>query len=53
MSDAKKILVHICCVPCAVPSAERLLLDGHEVVFYFSNSNIHPEQDVLQLRLKM
>ncbi|MCF7848198.1 MAG: epoxyqueuosine reductase QueH [Kiritimatiellales bacterium] len=45
MSEPKKILVHICCAPCAAPSAERLLLDGHEVGFYFSNSNIHPEQE--------
>jgi hypothetical protein len=44
----KKILLHTCCAPCAAPSAERLVLDGHEVVLYFSNFNIHPEAEYLK-----
>lgn len=44
----KRILLHTCCAPCAAPSAERLVLDGHEVVFYFSNFNIHPEAEYLK-----
>lgn len=42
------ILLHTCCAPCAAPSAERLVLDGHEVVLYFSNMNIHPEAEYLK-----
>ena len=43
-----RILLHTCCAPCAAPSAERLVLDGHEVVLYFSNFNIHPEAEYLK-----
>ncbi|MCU0858937.1 MAG: epoxyqueuosine reductase QueH [Pontiellaceae bacterium] len=39
------ILLHTCCAPCAAPSAERLVLNGREVVLYFSNFNIHPEAE--------
>jgi predicted adenine nucleotide alpha hydrolase (AANH) superfamily ATPase len=42
------ILLHTCCAPCAAPSAERLVLDGHQVVLYFSNFNIHPETEYLK-----
>lgn len=48
---ASRILLHTCCAPCAAPSAERLVLDGHEVVLYFSNFNIHPVSEYLK-RLK-
>lgn len=37
-----KLLLHTCCAPCAAPSAERMVLEGREVVLYFSNVNIHP-----------
>jgi epoxyqueuosine reductase len=40
-----RILVHICCAPCATASAERLLLEGRKPVLYFSNSNIAPEAE--------
>ncbi|MDK2963763.1 MAG: epoxyqueuosine reductase [Verrucomicrobiota bacterium] len=40
-----KILLHTCCAPCAAPSAERLVLEGREVVLYFSNFNIYPEAE--------
>lgn len=42
------ILLHTCCAPCAAPSAERLVLDGREVILYFSNFNIHPEAEYLK-----
>lgn len=48
MSDSennKKILVHMCCAPCAAPGGEKLLLQGYEVVLYFSNSNIFPYEE--------
>jgi len=42
----KKILVHVCCAPCAAPSLERVQLeDWDEVGLYFSNSNIFPQQE--------
>ena len=45
MNPVGKILLHTCCAPCCAPSAERLVLDGAEVILYFSNSNIHPETE--------
>ena len=40
-----KILLHICCGVCAAGVAERLLREGHLVVGYFYNPNIHPEAE--------
>lgn len=40
MIKTKKILLHVCCAPCATTCVERLLADGREVILYFSNSNI-------------
>jgi len=45
MMKKSKILLHTCCAPCAAPSAERLVLEGREVVLYFSNFNISPEAE--------
>ena len=45
MKTLAKILLHTCCAPCAAPSAERLVLNGKEVVLFFSNFNIHPEKE--------
>lgn len=47
MQENKKILVHMCCAPCAAPSGERLLLQGYEVVLFFSNSNIYPYEEYI------
>lgn len=47
-NSAQRILLHTCCAPCAAPSAERMVLEGREVVLYFSNMNIHPEQEYLK-----
>ena len=47
MSENKKILVHMCCAPCAAPSVEKLMLDEYEVVLYFCNSNIYPHEEYL------
>ena len=40
----EKLLLHCCCGPCATyPS--KVLKDSFEVIAFFSNSNIHPEQE--------
>ncbi len=41
----KKILVHVCCGPCATSSVLRLLEEGWKPVLYFSNSNIYPYEE--------
>ena len=41
----KKILVHVCCGPCATSSVLRLLEEGWTPVLYFSNSNIFPYEE--------
>jgi hypothetical protein len=37
-----KILLHMCCGPCASAIVESLQADGHDVYGYFFNPNIHP-----------
>jgi epoxyqueuosine reductase len=43
-----KLLLHICCGPCAVYPVEVLAAAGHEVAGYFDNPNIHPYQEFLR-----
>ena len=38
--QAKTLLLHCCCGPCASACVERLLEEKRKVVLYFSNSNI-------------
>ena len=45
-----KLLLHICCGPCATTVIERLC-DDYSVTGYFYNPNIHPE-DEYRRRLK-
>jgi predicted adenine nucleotide alpha hydrolase (AANH) superfamily ATPase len=40
-----KILLHICCGPCAIYPAESLSSLGHQVRGFFFNPNIHPYQE--------
>jgi epoxyqueuosine reductase len=40
-----KIVLHICCGICAAGVIERLQSEGHEVVGYFYNPNIHPPEE--------
>jgi|UniRef100_A0A7C3V2X9 hypothetical protein len=40
-----KILLHICCGPCAIYPVEALRAAGHRVEGYFDNPNIHPYQE--------
>jgi predicted adenine nucleotide alpha hydrolase (AANH) superfamily ATPase len=37
-----KILVHVCCAPCFTYPHKKLREEGHEVVAFFFNPNIHP-----------
>ncbi len=39
------ILLHVCCAPCSTAAVERLVEEGWGVVLFFSNSNIHPEEE--------
>ncbi|MBN2239191.1 MAG: epoxyqueuosine reductase QueH [Dehalococcoidales bacterium] len=43
-----RVLLHICCGVCAAGAAERLFSEGHEVVGYFYNPNIYPEEEYLR-----
>lgn len=45
-----KILLHICCGPCAVYPVQELLAQDFEVVGLFFNPNIHPLQEYLRRR---
>ena len=45
-----KLLMHICCGPCATYPAKSLRDGGHEVHAYFYNPNIHP---LAEFRLRL
>ena len=45
-----KILVHMCCGPCAITSVRALLEAGMGVTGLFYNPNIHPLQEYLRRR---
>jgi predicted adenine nucleotide alpha hydrolase (AANH) superfamily ATPase len=38
----EKLLLHICCAPCAIGAFEALTQEGFEVKGFFYNPNIHP-----------
>src|SRR5512147_1679052 len=40
-----KMLLHICCAPCAIHPVQELRSDGIEVTGFFFNHNIHPYQE--------
>jgi len=46
--NRKRILLHACCAPCSTAVVERLHEQGYDVALYFSNSNIHPEEEYLK-----
>ena len=54
-----KILLHICCAPCAVYTAKMLRMEDFDVMGYFYKNNIHPylecvkRQKALQAYAKM
>ena len=43
-----KLLLHCCCGPCATVVADHFRKAGDEVVGWFLNPNIHPEQERLR-----
>lgn len=43
--NKEKILLHICCAPCATESFLRLKGDGFEPIGYFYNPNIYPNSE--------
>ncbi|MFP4640825.1 MAG: epoxyqueuosine reductase QueH [Dehalococcoidia bacterium] len=40
-----KVALHICCGVCAASVVERLVEEGHQVVGFFYNPNIHPAEE--------
>ena len=40
-----KVVLHICCGVCAAGAAEVLAIEGHEVLGFFYNPNIHPPEE--------
>ena len=48
MENSGKILLHVCCGPCATASIERLLEDGRKADLFYSNSNIAPHREYLK-----
>jgi predicted adenine nucleotide alpha hydrolase (AANH) superfamily ATPase len=45
-----RVLLHICCGPCAIMPVRRLLDEGCEVEGFFYNPNIHPLAEYLRRR---
>jgi len=43
-----RVLLHVCCGPCAVYPLQRLRAQGHEVTGFFYNPNIHPFREFRQ-----
>ena len=43
-----KVLLHICCGPCASYPVPKLRADGYFVMGYFYNRNIHPYSEYLK-----
>ncbi|MBW1698459.1 MAG: epoxyqueuosine reductase QueH [Deltaproteobacteria bacterium] len=43
-----KILLHICCAPCAIYPVETLRSEGFEVMGFFYRHNIHPYTECLK-----
>ena len=44
-----RVLLHICCANCAIYPLEEMKSEGHQVVGYFFNPNIHPYQEYLSI----
>ena len=40
-----KVVLHICCGVCAAGAVEALVREGHQVVGFFHNPNIHPAEE--------
>ncbi len=44
----KKVLLHICCGPCAITPASLLREEGFDVEGFFYNPNIHPYSEYIR-----
>lgn len=51
-AESARLLLHICCAPCATTVIKRLQQVGYEVYGYFYNPNIHPEKEYYQRLLE-
>ncbi|MBM3149162.1 MAG: epoxyqueuosine reductase QueH, partial [Chloroflexi bacterium] len=40
-----KVVLHVCCGVCAAGAAAALIEEGHQVLGYFYNPNIHPAEE--------
>ena len=45
-----RVLLHICCGPCAIMPIRHLVAQGHEVAGFFFNPNIQPLTEYLRRR---
>lgn len=45
-----RVLLHVCCGPCAIMPLRRLLDEGHQVEGFFYNPNIQPLAEYLRRR---
>lgn len=46
----RKLLLHICCGPCAIVPGLELLAEGFKITAWFMNPNIHPLSEYLRRR---
>ena len=46
-NQAKKILLHSCCAPCAGEVLEAIVHSGLDLKVFFYNPNIHPKEEYL------
>ena len=46
----RSLLLHVCCGPCAIMPATRLLDEGFAVTAWYMNPNIHPLSEYLRRR---
>ncbi len=45
-----RILVHMCCGPCAITVLQRILKHGNDATGYFFNPNIQPLAEYMRRR---
>lgn len=45
-----KVVLHVCCGVCAAGAADTLIKEGHDIIGFFYNPNIHPVEE-FQMRL--
>lgn len=43
-SPKKRLILHVCCAPCAT-AVREILADGYKLEFFFYNPNIYPEEE--------